>query len=496
MISSPPLPAAVRRHLDADPRPCAPRRLLVAVSGGADSVALLRALQALAPERGLELVVAHLDHGLRGPAAAGDAAFVAALADTLGLPARIGHADVAAEAAAHRLSLEDAARRARRRFLAAAAAETDSALIALGHTRDDQAETVLLNLLRGAGPRGLAAMPAHGPGLITRPLLRVTRGEARAYLEELGQAWREDATNADPAFTRNRIRHDLLPRLAADYNPGIVEALVAQAELFADIDAHLTAEAEAWLAAHAPAPRAADVPLRLPVAPLAAAARPLRAAIWRAAAQRLATGTLDWERAHFEALDRLVLAAEDGQAHLPGGVRARRTGAQLSLLPAGAESPAGAARASAGTPTLLPLTTGAEVPWGRGHIRVTRVPAGAASGLGAALRPPDGRRSALFAAEALSAAAPGGALQIRAPRPGDRMVPFGGSGRRPVPHLMAEAGVPAAARSGVPLVLGEMDEILWIPGVARSVRAPLGPGTSGAILLEWFGPLPADPNDD
>ena len=188
---------------------------LVAVSGGGDSVGLLRILHRLAETLGLHLSVAHLDHGARGEDACADAAFVAALAGSLELPfvlgtwrpTRTGH-------------FESDARRARYNWLTEAARARGSSVVALGHTRDDQAETILHRILRGTGPRGLAGMPptrllASKPRItLARPLLDISRREVRDYLADLKQPFREDESNADLTRTRARIRHDLLPKLA------------------------------------------------------------------------------------------------------------------------------------------------------------------------------------------------------------------------------------------------------------------------------------------
>jgi tRNA(Ile)-lysidine synthase len=186
----------------------------------------LRVLHHLAPELGLTLSVAHLDHGVRGEAARQDAEFVERLAGTLGLPFDLGHWQP--ERPGH---FESRARAARYRWLMEIASNRNATAVAVGHTRDDQAETILHRIVRGTGLRGLAGIPARRrlavdpPLVLVRPLLGVTRVELRAGLAALGQDFREDASNSDRSRTRARIRHDLLPRLVADFNPRVVEAL-------------------------------------------------------------------------------------------------------------------------------------------------------------------------------------------------------------------------------------------------------------------------------
>jgi tRNA(Ile)-lysidine synthase len=198
----------------------------VAVSGGADSVCLLHALLELAPRWDLRLRVLHLNHNLRGAESHADAAFVAALAGRLGLPVTIADADFSATPG----NLEQAAREARLNFFRErmAAGEVDRA--ALGHTLSDQAETVLFRFLRGAGSAGLAGIrPVTADGIV-RPLLEVDRAEVEAFLRERGITWREDSSNADPRFARNRIRRQLLPQLIRDWNPSIAHTLAQTAD--------------------------------------------------------------------------------------------------------------------------------------------------------------------------------------------------------------------------------------------------------------------------
>lgn len=196
-------------------------RIAVGVSGGADSVALLRFLAALRPQFGWDLVVCHIHHGLRGAEADRDECFVRALAEQLGLPCAVSRIDAAALALRDHISVEEAGRTARYAFFAQTAGE--GGRIATAHTLDDSIETVLMNLVRGTGLRGLCGIPRIR-GNIVRPLLDCTRAEVEDYLGALGQPYCTDSTNLTDDYTRNRIRHDIIPRLCA-LNPNFPGAM-------------------------------------------------------------------------------------------------------------------------------------------------------------------------------------------------------------------------------------------------------------------------------
>jgi tRNA(Ile)-lysidine synthase len=215
-------------------------RLLVAVSGGPDSVCLLHILRELREELGIELHVAHLDHRLRGEDSAADAKYVAGLARRLGIPATIESRDVKAYRKENRLSLEEAARDVRYSFLAQVARAFGASRVAVGHTVDDHIETVLMHLLRGSGTRGLRGLlpigqlrTASGNLTVVRPLLGIAREETENYCRRLHLRPRTDNSNQSPALFRNRIRRYLLPEFRK-YNPRISEALRRSADIAAD----------------------------------------------------------------------------------------------------------------------------------------------------------------------------------------------------------------------------------------------------------------------
>lgn len=210
--------------------------VLVAVSGGADSVALLRSLHALRGSGPGRLVAAHFNHGLRGIDSEADQRFVGELCQSLAIECRTGQPDSRLLTAGD--GLEAAARNARYEFLTATAEQLGARYVATAHTADDQAETILHHVLRGtglAGVAGMRAVRALSPAVtLVRPMLETRRSDVLAYLTAIDQPFREDASNADLQFTRNRIRHELLPLLARDYSPAVVESLLRLGKLAAD----------------------------------------------------------------------------------------------------------------------------------------------------------------------------------------------------------------------------------------------------------------------
>lgn len=331
-------------------------RLGVAVSGGADSVALLRVLAARSGELGLVLHVAHLHHGLRGHEADADLEFCRALAARLGLPFHEARVDTAAEAQSDPASgkktetLEEAARRLRYAWFRELLSKSPPHAVALdavatAHTLDDQAETVLAKFLRGAWTEGLAGISPRlespeGAGCIVRPLLGVTRGEIETYLHELGQEWREDSTNRHLSFTRNRIRHELLPTLEG-WNPRLREHLAQMAELARDEEAWWQAE----LARLAPQLLLPGVPVRgggraaggshdaglaIDVTRLIPLSAALQRRLLRYAAEQLGAA-IDFSTT--ESLRELALGGRAGQwREFANGLRAERSTREIRLM--------------------------------------------------------------------------------------------------------------------------------------------------------------------
>ena len=308
-------------------------KIVLAVSGGADSVAMLRSLLELRDEWNLTLTVAHLNHQLRGEASCDDARWVESLCQKLGVTCVLGSENVREIAASRGRGLEETARAIRYEFLKATARRLGFTHVATAHTADDQAETILHNVIRGTGLAGLAGMPATAPLesdlVLVRPLLEITRAEVETYLRQIGQDYRQDETNLDLAFTRNRIRRVLLPLLKRQFNPQVEEVLRRLGRQAADLRDGLEQLTKRWLS-EALLEQTASV-CRLNVDVLQEKPRHLvrecLVRLWTEQGwSRQQMGYAEWDR-----LADLLLGESDGALTLPGRIQATRRGKLLML---------------------------------------------------------------------------------------------------------------------------------------------------------------------
>ncbi len=444
-------------------------RLAVALSGGADSVALLRILAARSGELGLVLHAAHLHHGLRGAEADGDLEFCRKLAAKLGLPFHEAHVDTAREAQADPRSgkpaetIEEAARRLRYAWFRHLMASGEVDAVATAHTLDDQAETVLAKFLRGAWTEGLSGIHPKlesAEGRILRPLLAATHAEIEAYLRELGQDWREDTSNRNLTITRNRIRHELLPLLEG-WNPRLREHMAQMAALACDEEAWwqttLAPVAAATLLPGRPVRgggRAAggglDSGLAIEVNRLAALAPALQRRLIRYAADQLGAA-LDF--AATEAVRSLALGGRAGQKlALPHGLCAERTARELRLTTNLSPAPKGE---SAG---VLPPAYAVAIP---GEIDAP------AFGLRLRIEVRDaGVRDAATANGTPNdrSGTPAKAAILRNWKPGDRVRLRYSAGPRKVKEVLERLRVTGTGRALWPVL--EIDgQIVWMRGV-------------------------------
>lgn len=428
-------------------------RVLAAVSGGSDSVALVHLLRELADAGELRLTgVAHFNHQLR-PSAAADERFAARVAASLALPFLSAGEDVAARASREHRSLEDAARTARYAFFDAARHHFPADAVALGHTRDDQAETVMLRLTRGAGPRGLAGMhPKNGPHV--RPLLGCRRQELRAWLDDRRLPFVEDETNQDVSIPRNRVRAELMPLLAARFNPGIVDVLADQAELARDASAWMDAmAADLETRSVRRSTRGGDAMVReidvdgLRSAPLALR----RALLWRVMSE--VAGARPIAFGHVDAALRLFDERGQTRVDVPGQ-RLERIGGTVVLTgrAAGAEGrqpPDGASNFF-----RFPLSIPGEVFLPDAGGVVTADPAASAT-----VSSGPGKNVAHVRRDLC-----GGNLTVRNRRPGDRFRPVGLDGQKKLQDYFVDRKVARRQRDAVPLVVDEADRIVWVAG--------------------------------
>jgi tRNA(Ile)-lysidine synthase len=478
-------------------------RVLIAVSGGADSLALLHALHTLRDELQIQVAAGHLSHRMRGPEGEADAAFVRETARTWGIPVEVRSRDVPALARRLGISLEEAGRAARYRFFGRAARRTGCTVIATGHTADDRAETVLLNLFRGTGLDGLAGIPARrplradrpGPDVI-RPLIDTTRAAVLQYGAIHGLQPRQDDTNESPAFLRNRIRRELLPLLEAEYSPALRRHLLRLSDLAAEETAHLITQARELLEA-----AASDGPvsssLRLSLTTLADAPGVLARRALRLAVQSLESGPPP-EWAVVERLLSLARGERPGFV-LPGGRIAVRAAAEALIFEP--VCPAPEFEPDEAAPLAVPGTT--PLPWGGGVITVEVLGVGGwVLGEGGALslvtpnpQPPTPNPQPLIPHEALlDGALLSGPLAVRPPRPGDRIQPLGMAGHRKLQDLMTDRKVPRAVRRRLPVVC-DAEKIVWVAGCCLSERVKVSAATAEALLLVWQNSSGLSPHD-
>lgn len=431
--------------------------IIVALSGGADSTALLDLLSRL-PGLSPRLVAAHLNHCLRGLESDRDEEFVRSLAEQYRIPLECRRVDVKERSRREQLNLEDAGRRARIGFLSELRDSWHATAVALAHHADDQAETVLMRLLRGAGPGGLAGMPYRNGRKFIRPLLGVTRAELAAYLAERGLAWREDASNQDTAFLRNRIRHDLLP-LLEQYNPSIRERLAATAAVLSD-EHHLLNQLTKEVVDRA-CTKDGDT-FTCSVKHLTEQPPALRRRFLRLLLERLA-GNLDhFTGRHIEAMEHLLDSPRPNAVlNLPQRITVLREYGSLVL------------RRTFETP---PTATGELAITGTGHYQL---PGGASLTLtsvpASAVAEPLAADTALFNPDRNPFP-----WHVRMFQNGDRIVPFGMAGSKKVKELFIEAKVPRSQRRSIPLLFCG-DALLWVCGLRASQLARLDDTSDRAI---------------
>lgn len=433
--------------------------LIVAFSGGADSLALLDLLSRL-PDRNLHLIAAHLNHCLRGIESDADEEFCRGMASRYAIPFESGRIDVRGMASDLRLNLEDAGRQARMEFLDEVRRKYGAAAVVLAHHADDQAETVLMRLLRGSGMTGLSGMAYRNARGNVRPLLEISRFEIEQYLRARGLEWREDASNSDTIYLRNRIRHQLLP-LLEEYNPAIRSSLAKTASIIGGDEALLNELTERAVAGSC---RMGEGRVVCSVRQLCALNSALRRRVLRHAFKRL-TGTLERvSRRHIDALcDMIDSARPNSRLPLPQGVRAVREYDRLLLMHADEDLLDSAFELQITEPGCYQLPLG-----GFMTVDVT----------GSALFPTDVHTACLDPAKTPFP------WLVRTCRPGDRITPFGMNGRKKVKDIFIDRKIPLSERARIPLLFCG-DDLIWIAGVCVSELSRIETPSAATVQVRW-----------
>lgn len=453
--------------------------VLVGVSGGADSMALLHLLVGLAPGWRLRLGIAHLNHGLRGKESDGDAAFVASVAKNLDLPYHTQKTDVRSYQKRRRLSLEEAARSIRYGFFHAVAQAHGYSRIALGHHGDDNAELVLMHILRGSGPRGISGIPPVRGEKIVRPLISLKKSDILQYLAEKEAGYVSDGSNEDTRFLRNRIRHELIPSLSASYNPNIVDTLTRMASI--------TRTEEEWIeevldpiferaVVEARADRIVLSAQCVQECHPAAKRRVLRRAIAQVKRDLRRIGFT-----HIESAVHLVGAYPGhGRLDLPDGIRIYLEGGHLVVAaePGGLPEPGSDPRGSMIPDFEYRLAKPGSLWIKEANVRISIQEAACDSlphGLG-------GGNQACYV-DVGKAHFP---LTVRNVRAGDRFSPLGMTGTQKVSRFFMNRKIPRRERARYPILTNSKGSIIWVGGGRIDEGFRVLPSSRDILKIELF----------
>jgi tRNA(Ile)-lysidine synthase len=434
--------------------------VLVAVSGGPDSVALLLCLRKLAPNLNLTLTVAHLNHGIRGAEADADEDFVGQLSADLDLPFVSESMDIKRQAETAKRNLEEFAREKRYAFLGRAANQVGATRIAVGHTLNDQAETALFRFIRGSGIEGLSAIHPVMSGIVIRPLLECSRDSILEYLRCTGTQYREDSTNNDILHSRNRIRRELIPYLEKNFNPQLVATLAREALLARETWSFIELQAqELFNSLHS---REGDS-LSLRVTDLLNVHPALQKQVLRQALRECMGSLRGITSAHIQSLLTLLGTEQSGaQIQLPRGCIGLR---QFGAIVLSKEA----------RPRIPPFTYELQVP---GRCSVAEAGAVIESAI---CRTPDPHAIGVTVSTHafLEASALPTVLTVRSRAPGDR---YGGLGHRKVKKMLIDARIPMSRRSILPMIVSGTD-VIWVPGFRPAPAYAVRPGSPQCVVI-------------
>jgi tRNA(Ile)-lysidine synthase len=456
--------------------------LVVAVSGGPDSVALLRLLSLLTEEFRLHLTTAHLNHGLRKGEADDEEAFVRRLSEGMGIACICKRLDTPALKEQRPGSLEEICREERYRFLDEAALKCGAGKIAVGHHRDDQAETVLLHLLRGSGPEGLRGILPVRDGRIIRPLLEVRRAGILEFLRREGLSFMTDSSNESPIFLRNRVRNELIPRLAADYNPRIVEGLCQTAGIIRREDDYLRELVRQILRRWGIEPGSDEV--ELPLADFVALHEALQGRIIKSLLEEAAPLRNGIGYRHVEAVLLLACRADSrrGSLDLPFRLRVERAGGLLRIGKVKewkAREREGVDRPRFEYTVEIPATIHLLEIGGTVHLARVEKPSTR-----------EMKNSPEIAFMDYDRIMP--PLALRNMRPGDRLSPLGSGGTKKLKEYFIDRKIAASCRGSIPL-LADSGSIIWIAGERISERVRVTAETTNVLRAELI--IPGKPSE-
>jgi tRNA(Ile)-lysidine synthase len=431
-------------------------RVLVALSGGIDSTCLLHLLLELKSEIPFDVAVAHFNHQLRR-SAAGDERFVRNVARRLHLRLAVGRRDVKAYAGARKLNIEESARALRYDFLKAAAERLKANKIATGHNLNDQAETILIRLIRGTGPRGLGGISPVIDGKIIRPLIETPRRAIQAYARAHDLAFCVDETNADKRYLRNKIRLGLIPYLERNYDRGIVGKLGRLAAILREDEKILDDRTQRELGS-AIVPRGGGS--ALDVGTLAHAPKALARRLARAFIHEIKG---DLRRISFEDIETVLSLGEAKEAHFPGGIRLRREGGYIFQK----EKPASG--------TAFSYIWDGKNPLRIFESKMTFAAEKISARTGALAH--DDKAGCFCAAETVHFP-----LVVRSRRDGDKYRPFGAPGRKKLKEVLRAKKIPLSLRDSLP-VFCSGENIIWVPGLPVGEDFKVTPRTKTIVWI-------------
>jgi tRNA(Ile)-lysidine synthase len=444
-------------------------RIVVAVSGGPDSVALFRCLVELRTRWNWDICIGHVNHGFRGAESEGDAKFVEALAETFGVPVMVRRLHLNKhDAKLKKQSLQEYARAVRYQALEQMLMDWHATKLVLGHTADDQAETVLMWMLRGCGTGGLGGIPPKRGAHVVRPLLDIQRSEIVAYLQERQETFRVDSTNVQPVYLRNRIRRQLIPQLK-QYSPGIVNVLTRQAQMLRDDHAYLEALAHEAFQRTCVSDRMGERQfdrLALLNVPL-----PIRRRVVRQSLQVIAGHT---QGPRFDLVERVLDRLEHGQSGWTIACHGVRVGQEYDRLVISCCEEMNQPRTDYSGGSVMPLSIPGEVVW---------LPTGHRFSIS--------RKSApviedqVHSSEIhLDPATFTPELAVRSWVPGDIFCPKGFGGRqKKLQDFFSDLKVPRSQRNKVPLLVAP-EGIVWVGGLRADERFQVSPSTTAVIMAK------------